>query len=629
MARIIAFMAEITRVWKTGMLVADGAMGTLLFARARGATTSCELLNLTSPALVEQAHREYLAAGADIIESNTFAANRIKLAAHELRARLGEINRAGVSLARAAAGERAYVAGAIGPLGALLWPFGVTRADEARDVFAEHIAAVAAGVPDLLILETFGSVQELVLAVEAARHVTPQLPVLASLSVADDGKTIEGDPLGSAFARLLDAGADAVGVNCAAGPRVVYDALAPVAPAVSAPLSVMPNAGYPHRVDDRALYESTPAYFADFARRFAALGANIIGGCCGTTPEHTAAIAQALRGVQRAQPVARQPAREAGTPARVTHAAPAPSLTAFERKLGRSFVVTAEISPPRGADARDAVAAAKALEGAGVDAVNLSDNPTARLRMSNVALAHLIMQTTHLATILHLGCRDRNLLGLQSELLGAAALGVTAVLPLTGDPSNLGDFPKATSVFDVTALGLTQIVAGLNAGHDHAGNSIGTPTRFRIGVAVNPTAKLLHAELERIEQKRKAGADFAVTQPVFSAADVAAFVHWAGERELPVLVGVLLLRDFENAEFLHNEVPGMQVPDAVRRRLRDAADQREEGITIASELIRALANTPGVAGAYLIPQDRYEAAARVVATAAAARRDISRGAAAP
>ena len=610
----------LARRWKSDILVADGAMGTLLIARGARVASCVEVLNVDAPDAVALIHSDYIAAGAQIIETNTFAANRLKLAAHELRGRLAEINRAGVALARAAAGETTFVGGSVGPLGALMWPFGIVTADEARDVFAEHVAAVAAGKPDFLVLETFGSSAELLLALDAAKRVAPQLAVLASLSVVEDGKTAAGDPLLPAFARLLDAGADAIGVNCAVGPQAVYDALAPIAASIEAPLSVMPNAGYPQRLDDRTIYESSPAYFAQFAERFAHLGATIIGGCCGTTPEHIHAIAQAVSGRARQRPMASSGIKEAPDDERVSskRVIPPGAMTAFERKLGRQFVMTVEVSPPRGADASEAVSAARVLESAGADAVNISDNPTARLRMSSAALAHLIMRETKLATILHLTCRDRNLLALQSELLGAAALGISGILALTGDPSNVGDFPKATSVFDVTSLGLTQIIRDLNMGKDHAGNDIGRPTRFRIGVAVNPATKTLTSELEKFEQKLRAGADFAVTAPVFDVSAIGPFLTWMAERRLPVLVGVLLLRSHHNAEFLHNEVPGMRVPDTVRERLRTATDQAREGIAIASDILVELARTPGVAGAYLIPQDRYDAAAEAMGKASRA-----------
>jgi methionine synthase / methylenetetrahydrofolate reductase(NADPH) len=613
----------VTRRLTTEVILADGAMGTLLFARGAKVASCVELLNIDAPEAVAGAHRDYIAAGVQLIETNTFAANRLKLAAHELRARLSDINRAGVALARSAAGPQTLVGGSIGPLGALMWPFGLITPDEAKDVFAEHIAAVASGQPDLLILETFSSAAELLLAISAAKQVAPQLPILASLCVVEDGKTAGGDPLLPAFSRLLDAGADAIGVNCAVGPQVVYDALAPIAASIQAPLSVMPNAGYPQRLDDRTIYESSPAYFAQYARLFIELGAAIVGGCCGTTPEHARAMAAVAVGQPRRRPSA-SPGPESGgvdLPVRARPAAPRQNdtPTGFERKLGRQFVMTVEVSPPRGSDAQDAIAAAKLLEAAGADAVNISDNPTARLRMSSTALAHLIMRETKLATILHLTCRDRNLLALQSELLGAAALGITGILALTGDPSNVGDFPKATSVFDVTALGLTQIVRDLNASRDHAGNDIGRPTRFRIGVAVNPTTKTLVSELEKLEQKRRAGADFAVTQPVFDPASIQPFLTWAAERSFPVLVGVLLLRSHRNAEFLHNEVPGMHVPEAIRERMQRASDEGAEGIAIAKDILVELARTVGVAGAYIIPQDRYDAAAEAMAAATQAR----------
>ncbi|MBV8595637.1 MAG: homocysteine S-methyltransferase family protein, partial [Candidatus Eremiobacteraeota bacterium] len=389
---------DVAHTWSSRILVADGAMGTLLIARGANVASCVEVLNLESPGAVMAAHRDYLQAGAQIIESNTFAANRLKLGAHELRGRLAEINASGVALARAAANGKAFVGGSVGPLGALLWPFGIVTADEARDVFAEHIAALAAERPDMLVLETFASVAEAMLALQAAKATAPAIPALVSLSVVEDGKTAGGDPLATAFAALVDGGADAIGVNCAVGPQVVYDALAPIAERIDAPLSVMPNAGYPHRLDDRTIYESSPTYFGAFAQRFAELGATIIGGCCGTTPDHIRAIAEALpdRERRRAPHAARmQPATllEAQATARMPHGERS-HTTAFERKLGRQFAITVEISPPRGANAADAIAAAKALAAAGADAVNISDNPTARLRMSITALAHLIMRET-------------------------------------------------------------------------------------------------------------------------------------------------------------------------------------------------------------------------------------------
>ena len=619
-------MEPVTKLWKGSVLLADGAMGTLLFSRGAAASSCVELFNIADPALVEQAHRDYLAAGAQVITSNTFAANRLKLTPHGLRDRLAEINAAGVRLARHAAGGSAYVAGSVGPLGALIRPLGVVEHAEAKDVFAEHIAVVASGAPDILLLETFGSLAEALLAVAAAKVAAPMLPLLVSLSVMDDGRTPAGDALLPSFVRLLGAGADGVGINCAVGPHAVYDALAPIIGDLSCPVSVMPNAGYPHLQDDRTVYDSTPHYFARFAREFVALGATIVGGCCGTTPDHIAAMRPEVAN-KRVQPRVRRPAAvDDGRAAAVTapwaasgQATARRPQTGFERKLGKSFVVTVEISPPRGVDYGASLAAAKMLEAAGVDGVDIGENPNARLRMSGSALAHLIMRETTLATILHMTCRDRNLLALQSELLGAGALGVTAVLALTGEPSNVGDFPKATSVFDVTSVGLTKIANALNHGKDLAGNDIGSATRFRIGAVVNPLASDLESELRRYREKVDAGADFAMTQPTFDVSTLQPFLERNEQLGIPLIVGVLPLRSHGDAEFLHNEVPGMTVPEAVRERLRKAKDEAAEGKSIATELLVELGSAPGVAGAYVVSRDNYELAAEVITNAFAAR----------
>lgn len=618
-------MEAFVRRFTSSTLLADGAMGTLLFARSAPQSSCVELMNVEAPGEVERAHLEYVNAGAQLIESNTFAANRLKLAPHDLAGRLAEINAAGVAIARRAGQDRAYVAGSVGPLGALLQPLGAIDPGEAHDVFAEHILAVANAGPDLLLLETFGNTDEALIAIAAAKHVAPDMLLLVSLSVLDDGRTAGGETLSQAFAALRAAGADGVGVNCAVGPQAVYNALAGVIAELDCPVSVMPNAGYPHRLDDRTVYESAPAYFARFARAFVEIGATIIGGCCGTTPEHVAAMAPEVVGKvphsrKRRAEVERGgilPVRTAG-PTIVRPPAAAPK-TAFERKLGKEFVVTVELSPPRGIDYGAALSAARLLSASGADAVHISDNPTARLRMSGMAAAHLIMRETNLAAILHFSCRDRNLLGLQSELLGAAALGIPAILALTGDPSNVGDFPKATSVFDVTALGLTRILQSLNAGRDHAGGDIGPPTHFRIGAAVNPVPRDLAAECAKFDEKVAAGADFVVTQPVFDPAAIKPFLDHARSASVPVLVGLLPLRSYANAEYLHNEVPGMRVPETIRERIRKASNEGSEGIAIARELLAELRVTPGVGGVFVVSQEQYDLAAEVIGGSVAAR----------
>ena len=614
-------------------MLADGAMGTLLFARGAASGACVEAANIDRPDDVGAAHREYVDAGAEVITTNTFAANRLKLAGHDLAGRLGAINAAGVHIARAACGDRAYVAASVGPTGALLRPLGTLDRREAFEIFAEQVAALAAAEPDVLLLETFGSVDEALLALDAARRVAPGLPALVSLSVVDDGATPAGDELGLAFSRLRAAGAAALGVNCAVGPQAVFDAIAPHAAAIELPFSVMPNAGFPENIDGRMVYRAAPAYFAMFARDFISLGAAIVGGCCGTTPSVIAAMAPEVRGKPlvrgaararisvpaQAREVVREPLRS--REGSRTEALPSDRpLTAFERKLGREFVVTVEIAPPRGVDCAPSLEGARLVERAGADAVDIADNPIARLRMSSMALAHLIRRETSLAAILHLTCRDRNVLALQSELLGAAALDITAILALTGDPSNVGDFPRATSVFDVTAAGLTEIVHALNAGRDLAGNALGAPTRFRVGVVVNPFAPDLAAELVKFEEKRAAGADFAMTQPVYDVAALAPFLERTGASGMPLLVGVLPLRSYRNAAYLHNEVPSMFIPDAIRERLRVASDGAAEGTALARELLAALRETPGVAGAYIMPQGRYDTAAAILTASSAAAR---------
>jgi len=632
----------ITTRWRETAVLADGAMGTLLFARGAAVGTCVEGANLEQPDDVARAHAEYVAAGAELITTNTFAANRLKLAGHDLADRLESINRVGVRLAREAARDAAYVAASVGPTGALLRPLGPLDPREAFDIFAEQMTALSLGAPDLLLLETFGDAAEALVALDAAKRTVPGLPVLVSLSVVEDGTTAAGDDLGVAFGQLQSAGADALGVNCAVGPQALFDALAPRAAAIALPFSVMPNAGFPENIDGRTVYRAAPEYFAMFARDFLALGAAIVGGCCGTTPDVIKAMAREVRGKAIVHtPIAPRvlaPASAARPPADVpaevrdrTHAgtsAPARAATLptdrppteFERKLGREFVVTVEITPPRGVDCTHALEGAQRVQEAGADAVDIADNPTARLRMSSLALAHLIRRESTLAAILHLTCRDRNLLALQSELLGAAALDVTAILALTGDPSNVGDFPRATSVFDVTAGGLTEMVHALNAGRDLAGNALGAPTRFRVGVAVNPLAADLDAEIAKFDEKCRAGADFAMTQPVYDVAAFTPFLARVGGSGVPIIVGILPLRSYRNAEYLHNEVPGMFIPDAIRRRMESSKDGAAEGALLACEMLAALRSTPGVAGAYLMPQGRYEVVAEILqATSVPAR----------
>lgn len=611
---------------RNGLLLADGAVGTMLYAEGAAPNACLEARNLDQPQSVRALHERYVEAGADLIESNTFGANALKLQDFSLEHRLAEINAAGIRLARRAAlaspvGRRVYVGASVGPLGKMLRPFGTLTEDMACDVYREQCAALAAERPDAFVLETLSGVAEARAAIRAAREAAAEIPRICTLALLEDGRTQYGEEAGAALRALAEAGADVVGVNCALGPAQIYEILAGVISGLDVPLAAQPNAGFPGRLHGRTVYFSSPEYFGEYARLFAELGVNLIGGCCGTTPAHTMAMREALRGAhlgdrRAVHAVAVREYERPATPA------PARRRNAFDERLGRDFVITAEIEPPRGIDYRAQLAGARLLEEAGVDAIDLTDNQRAQLRMSPVALASLLMQQTSLATILHFSCRDRNVLALQSELLGAAALGITAILALTGDPASFGDYPVATGVFDVNSIGLVGILRALNEGKRLGGAEIGPPASLKIGVAVNPLARDLEGELERLRLKVESGAHFALTQPIYEIEALRRFMtelERAQIPRIPILAGVLPLRSARSAEFLHNEVPGMSVPDAIRDRMRRAGEgAAREGIRIASEFVGEAQELVG--GVYVIPMGRYEAAAEVIAPVVAARR---------
>jgi homocysteine S-methyltransferase len=576
-----------------------------------------EELNLTLPARVAEVHRAYVAAGARLIETNSFAANGVKLGRFGLELRVPELNRAAARVAREAAGDEVYVGGSVGPLGAMLKPFGYLTEEAAFELFTEQMEGLLAGGVDLAVIETMSSVSEAAVALAAWRRLT-DLPALVSLTALPDGTTKFGDDAGAAFEQLLAAGADVVGLNCNLGPKETYDVVTEVL--FTAPwaggkwwLSVMPNAGYPAQVAGAAVYCATPEYFGEYARLFARLGANVVGGCCGTTPAHTAAMAAALAGeTVRAKQVTR-PAPPPAPARRVEVPLPAPRLAA---KLGREFVVTVEVDPPRGIDYGRALEGAALLKAAGVDAVSVADNPMARVRMSSVALAHLLREEAGIEAVLHFTCRDRNLLGLQSELLGAAALGVGAVLALTGDPAEVGDYPKAKSVFDLDSTGLVRLVAKLRRGVDLADKPIGPAFEMKVGVALNPGKADAAAEYERWREKVAAGADFAVTQPFYEPRVWFDFLEAFGPPPVPVLIGVLPFRSFRHAQFLHNEVPGITVPAAALARMEEAAARGKDaelaaGVAIAREILRRVRDAcQGVC--VMPPGDRFDIVPEVI-----------------
>jgi methionine synthase I (cobalamin-dependent)/5,10-methylenetetrahydrofolate reductase len=594
---------EALKSWMAeSVIVADGANGTNLHLRGIPRSHCLEEANLSQADLVFALHREYVHAGARILTTNTFKANRLNLAAFELEGRLREINARGVEIARRAAhGSPVWVGASVGPLKVMLKPYGDVEEEEARDVCREQIAALAEAGPDLFILETQQSVLETTFFLDACREIAPDLPVVASLTVNREGRTFFGDAAVEGCGKLAARGADVVGVNCSIGPADTLPVVEDVARRVDHPLVAMPNAGYPTEVDGVLHYLSSPEYVAEYVRRYVDLGVNIVGGCCGTTPETIRAIVSLVHG--RA-PAKRRLSPEGGlvveVPPAVPAAPPAPPGGIFQKLAKGEFAVTCEIDPPKGPDAREAVELARLLKQAGASAVDIADNPMARVRLSSMALAHFVQQETGLSTILHMTCRDRNLLGLQSELLGAALLGVDGILALSGDPTAVGDFPSATSVNDVNVVGLIKIISSLNRGFDFSDHPTGTPTHFSIGVGVNLCAPNPEKELDKLKERLDAGATFAMTQPVFGLEPVQRFLERAGDLPVRLLPGLLPVASLKQALYLNNEVPGMKLPEDLIRRLQGLErreDQMALGVELSQGLLRGLKSLS--AGAYL------------------------------
>jgi methionine synthase / methylenetetrahydrofolate reductase(NADPH) len=573
------------------VLVCDGAMGTMLYAKGVFINKSFDALNLTQPDLVAEVHQEYVRAGADIVETNTFGANRIKLGQFGLADRTHAINEQGAKIARHAAREQAYVAGAIGPLGIRIEPWGKTGVDEAREHFREQAQALADGGVDLFILETFRDLNEIGAAIDAVRSVS-DLPIVAQMTTEEDGNTLDGTAPERFTPELEKRGANVIGVNCAVGPAPMLDTIERMEAVTKRKLSAQPNAGQPRDVEGRNIYLCSPEYMASYARRFILHNVRMVGGCCGTTPEHIRQIKSAVRAMAPA--VVRSSGTVAATPAKRAMPAISAPPVAREKKsrlanaMARgTFVVAVELLPPRGFQTEQVVERAKRLRIAGVDAVNIPDGQRAGARISALSLAVLIEQQAGVETLLHYACRDRNLLGIQSDLLGAHAMGVRNLLLITGDPGRVGDYPDATAVFDVDSIGLTNVVSRLNHGCDVGGQAIGAPTGFHIGVSVNPGASNMDDELRRFEYKVEAGAEFVVTRPIFDVRGFEPFLKRIENARLPVIAGVFPFESIRNAEFMANEVPGVHVPDALLDRMRRADGQEasiQEGIAIAREI---------------------------------------------
>jgi len=569
----------------------DGAVGTRLYDKGVYINRSYDELNLTAPDLVREVHGEYVRAGAEIIETNTYGATEHKLQSYGLDKSLREINIAAARLARDAAGERAFVAGAMGPLGLRIEPYGPTSFDEAKDMFKAQAEALLEGGVDLFVLETFSDLSEIRQAIRAIQEIC-DLPFIAQMTIQMDGNTSFGTTPEVFTSRLDEWGADVIGLNCGVGPALVLSAIETMRPVTKKKLSVQPNAGLPRDVQGRQMYMCSPEYMATYARRFIQVGASFIGGCCGTTPSHIKLLADAIRSVSPRQTkvfVKEQPKRiQDLTPADVK-VVPLAERSNWGRKIANGeFATSVEVLPPKGCDAEKTLETIRLLKEAGVDAVNVPDGPRAQTRMSAQATSVLIEQRIGIEAVLHYCCRDRNLLGMMSDLLGAAALGLHNLLLITGDPPKMGPYPDATAVFDIDAIGLTNMVNKLNHGLDLGNNPIGCPTAFTIGVGVNPGAVNLEEEIRRFEWKVEAGAEYAITQPVFDTEQLREFLKKIEHVRIPIVAGIWPLVSFRNAEFLHNEVPGVRVTPEILERMRLASDKskeaaRDEGIAIARE----------------------------------------------
>jgi homocysteine S-methyltransferase len=570
------------------VLVCDGAMGTLLYAQGVFINRCFDALNLTDPSRISAVHDEYVRAGADVIETNTFGANRIKLRSFGLADQMREINRAGAQLARKAAGKNVYVAGAIGPLGLRIEPWGKTAADEAEAYFREQAEALVEGGVDLLMLETFRDLNEIVAAIAAVKR-SCALPIVAQMTIEDEGNSLDGTPPEHFVPALQAAGADVIGINCSIGPAHMLEALERMAGLTSVRLSAQPNAGRPRDIEGRTLYLTSPEYMASYARRFASARVRLVGGCCGTTPEHITQIKAALTSGSTARsPVAvATPVQTAPVVTTIPRAEKSYLANALAR---RRWVTVVELVPPRGHSSEEAIEQARAARVKGVDAVLIPDGQTGP-RLSALSLAVLIQQRTGIETVLQCSARDRSLLDLQSDLLGAHAMGVRNVVLVTGDVPLVGDYSDATAVVDVDSIGLLNAVSRFNHGTDVGGQSIGQPTAFNIGVTLNPGAEDLDREMRRFEYKLEAGADFVVTRPVFDSRSFDRVAKKLEDAKLPVLLGLRPLDSVLDAEWMANEMPGSQIPDGVLGRMRRAQSPEAaaaEGIAIARDLYAVL-----------------------------------------
>ena len=597
-------------------ILADGAMGTMLHARGIGFDSCFDELNLTNPAAVAEVHREYIEAGAELVITNTFGANRFKLSKHGLQDDVAEINRAGVELAKrivAASFKDVWIAGDIGPLGVRIAPYGRVKPEEAREAFAEQIKALAESGADLIIIETMSDLYEIKEAIAAAKE-NSSLPIIASVTFTRDDRTLLGDDPAKVAHRLASAGADVIGVNCSGGPSQLLRILKQMRQAEpSAKFWVKPNAGWPEQVSGRIMYPADAEYFGDYALLFREAGANIVGGCCGTTPQHIAAMKKSLEASPSivVTDISTQPEDE-------IIAEPAEQPTRLAQRLSENkFTICVEMDPPRGLSTHKLLAGASLLQDSGADIINVADSPLARMRMSAWAVCDVVQRTLGVETTLHFPTRGRNLLRVQGDLLAAHAIGLRNVFVVMGDPTSIGDYPEAMDNYDLVPSGLIKLIKqGFNMGVDHSGTSIGQPTNFFVGAALNLCPQDMDTEVKNLHRKIKAGTDFFLTQPIYNAEDgpklIEAYEAKHGKLEKPILAGILPLVSAKHANFLHHEVPGIVIPEESRARIEAAKDGAAKvGVELAVELIQKI--KPWASGIYMMPQfHRYDQASEII-----------------
>lgn len=578
---------DFLEVLKEKILLGDGGISTMLYNKGVYINRCFDEINLSNPSLVQEVHEEYMQAGAEILTTNTFGANTLRLKRYGLEEQVFEINQRGAELARRVADRSSgvFVAGSMGPLDATIEPYGRLSQDKALESFSLQAKALDSAGVDLFVLETFSYAPEILLAIQSIRNHS-QKPIIAQITIDQEGRTPYGGDPEEIFSALHSSSAEVLGLNCSTGPQDILSVMGKVLKRTQKPIAIYPNAGLPKQVEDRQIYLSTPEYFSSYTRKFLHMGAKIVGGCCGTTPQHIQLMRSAIRSIQPVRRNLEYHSYQKEVPK--VEIVPLEERSQFSRKIqNREIVSSIEITPPRGCDPTKVLESAKILKEKGIDAINIPDGPRASSRMSAMLLSQIIEEGVGIETVMHYTCRDRNLLGIQADLLGAYAMGLRNILIITGDPPKLGDYPDSTAVFDLDSIGLTQLVRSLNKGMDVAGNPIGKPCGYFIGVGVDPGALDLDLELQRLEKKIEAGAHFAVTQPVFDPEVLFHFLDRVKSFGIPLVAGIWPLVSYRNAEFMNNEVPGVSVPDWILKKLKSAPDApkaREIGIGIARQV---------------------------------------------